>query len=327
MNRSVFFRPILSFGLFSLLIACLSTCSPNPEPQPADAVKNFYEKLFQIVEQNSINRRKIDWTAYRATVWAKVGSAKTVPETEQAMVLAMALLKDNHSSVVVDNKRALYGGVGCGDMPTITAPTLNNIGYVIVTGFSGNELEGKQFAQAIQAKISQQDAPAIKGWIIDLRQNNGGNMVPMIGGLGPLIGEGICGFFYDVDDKPVASYQYQQGVVSVRDSTYATVDRPYQLINDKAKIAVLIGHKTASSGEFTAVAFIGKSNVRLFGTASCGLSTANTRYDLPFYGYTLNLFTSNVADRTGKVYGKEIKPDELAADDQIVDKATKWIMQ
>ncbi|GAB3512851.1 hypothetical protein GCM10027341_54110 [Spirosoma knui] len=317
-------------SLFAALVIAFWTCSTKEAtPEPAEPVKNFFTRLVDIVENNSINRKKINWVDYKTKVWAKVGGAKTVPETEAAMTLALGLLKDNHSTIVVDNKRALYGGIGCTQAPAPIPFSFNrpDIGYVEVKGFNSSGQEAVNFAQAIQNDIARQDNARMAGWIVDLRRNTGGNMYPMIAGLGPLIGEGICGYFYDVDDKQIASFAYKNGGALIGQSNAVQIEKPYQLINSNVKVAVLISGTTASSGEATAIAFMGRSNTRFIGTASCGLTTGNTGYDLPFYGYKLNLFTSNMGDRTGKIYGKEITPDEVVAYDEAVDRAVKWIMQ
>lgn len=317
---------LLRAGLFSGLVGMLVTCSPNPEPQPAEAVTRFYEKLFQIVEQNSINRREIDWPAYKATVLAKLGAAQTIPETEPAMTLALALLKDNHSYMVVDGKPKLFGGVGCQRSPPQGLPVnLPDIGYIEVTDFLGTELQGKQFAQAIQNNIARFDAPSLKGWIVDLRRNPGGNLYPMIAGLGPLIGEGLCGNFYDIDNKLIATYSYRDGMAFLGQTPVTKVDQPHATIAGNPKVAVLINGVTASSGEGTAIAFSGLPNTRLFGASTCGVSTGGQQYELPFYGYKLTLFQYNMANRTGKVYGKAIAPDEIVSDDQAISKAAEWI--
>ena len=330
MKHSSLFRRLLFISPLVLSTALLSTCSvKEAAPEPAGPVKNFFTQLIQIVEQNSINRYKIDWPNYKDQVWAKVGSAKTIVEAESAMVLALALLKDNHSQIVIDNKRSLYGGVGCQAAPAITTSTIAEpaIGYVEVRGFSGTDPEGIALAQAIQNDIARQDDKKLKGWIVDLRRNVGGNMYPMIAGLGPLLGEGRCGNFYDADNNLKATYAYQNGVALLNQSSMVAVSRPYRLLNENANVAVLIGSATASSGEATTIAFVGRANTRLFGAASCGVSTGNSQYDLPFYGYRLNLFTVNIGDRTGKIYGGEIKPDELVTEDQVLARAVKWINQ
>jgi len=330
MQSATIFRRSVYVGLFPILTVLFSTCATKEAaPEPAGPVKDFFTQLIQTVEQNSINRKKIDWADYKTKVWAKVGAAKTVPETELAMTLAMALLKDNHSQIIVDNQRSLYGGIGCQPLPALTPFTFAepNIGYVKVEGFNGSGQEAINFAQAIQNEIARQDDKNLKGWIVDLRRNLGGNMYPMIAGLGPIIGEGLCGYFYDADDKPITSFAYQDGGARLGGQPLTTVAKPYKLINNNPRVAVLLGNSTASSGEATTIAFIGRPNTRLFGAASCGITTGNSQYSLPFYGYRLNLFTMNMADRTGKIYGKEIRPDEIVADDQAIAKAVKWINQ
>jgi carboxyl-terminal processing protease len=328
MNLTMYRRLIANGILYATLVFFCSTCTTEKvDPEPAEIVKRFFAKLIEIVEQNSINRRQIDWADYKTKVWAKVGSAQTVQESEPAMVLALALLKDNHSSIIVDNKRSLYGGTGCQAPPALTPFTFAepNIGYVRVDGFNGSDLEGINFARAIQNEIARQDDENLKGWIVDLRRNPGGNMYPMIAGLGPLIGEGICGYFYDIDNKPVASYAYENGRATLNQTILVQVDKPYQLIKSNPKVAVLIGGYTASSGEASALAFAGRPNTRFLGTATCGLSTGNRWYELLFSEYKLNLFTSRMGDRTGKVYGNEIVPDDIVSYEQAIASAINWI--
>lgn len=57
---------------------------------------------------------------------------------------------------------------------------------------------------------SELDAPDLVGWIVDLRGNGGGNMWPMIAGVGPVLGEGTAGAFVDPDDN-VTLWGYANG--------------------------------------------------------------------------------------------------------------------
>ena len=50
-----------------------------------------------------------------------------------------------------------------------------------------------KYADSLQYQIKLMDNKYIKGWILDLRENSGGNCWPMLTGLGPLLGNGICG--------------------------------------------------------------------------------------------------------------------------------------
>ena len=149
----------------------------------------------------------------------------------------------------------------------------------------------------------------------------------MIAGLGPLIGDGICGYFLDIDNKPTANFAYQRGGALLNQSINVQIDKPYQLARSNPKVAVLIGGSTASSGEAATLAFVGRPNTRFFGSASCGLSTVNRPYDLPSDSYRLNLSIGRMGDRTGKVYDKEIVPNDILPNEQAVAGAVKWINQ
>ncbi|AWX44487.1 hypothetical protein HME9304_01489 [Flagellimonas maritima] len=46
-------------------------------------------------------------------------------------------------------------------------------------------------------RLKSIDHKNIKGLILHLRENTGGNCWPILTGLGPLIGDGICGYFVD----------------------------------------------------------------------------------------------------------------------------------
>src|SRR5438270_7244326 len=49
------------------------------------------------------------------------------------------------------------------------------------------------FATRVQELIRAVDQPPACGWIVNLRQNGGGLMWPMLAGIGPLLGEGEAG--------------------------------------------------------------------------------------------------------------------------------------
>ena len=103
---------------------------------------------------------------------------------------------------------------------------------------------------------------------------------------------------------------------------------PYQLKNKNNKIAVLIGPRTGSSGEMTAITFIGQKNTKLFGEPSGGYITANQMFKLSD-GSNLLLATSYVADRNQKKYIDRIYPDvvvkAIAGKDEALQIANEWL--
>ena len=73
-------------------------------------------------------------------------------------------------------------------------------------------------------------------------------------------------------------------------------------------VAILISGNTASSGEMTAISFIGRKNSVIIGEQSGGYTTSNLGFKLNEYS-GLNLAVDYAADRNGKIYPKYLEPD------------------
>jgi carboxyl-terminal processing protease len=148
-------------------------------------------------------------------------------------------------------------------------------------------------------------------------------MWPMLAGIGPILGEGIVGYFVDLDSRQT-SWRYMNGSSFVNGSPITQLENPYELIIPNPKVAVLLDKEVGSSGEAIAISFIGRDNTKSFGTATCGQSTANTGYKLSDNS-TLYLAVAYMADRNLNLYGDQIIPDEEANAQNIIQKAVDWI--
>lgn len=278
------------------------------------------------MENNSINKKKIDWNDFRTKVFAEAPAAQTIEDTYPAIARALSLLGDNHSSFVRADGGILSSGTIQCQRENVGAPSLpENIGYVKINSFSGSEAQGVAFAEDIQNKIKNQDSGDIIGWIVDLRDNGGGNMWPMLAGIGPILGEGIAGYFVDPDGVEYP-WSYEAGASKSGTSTVVQVTAAYTLLMDNPKVAVLLDNGIASSGEVMAISFIGRSNTKSFGASTCGLSTANAAYNLS-NNCKLILTVADLADRNKKTYGVPIQPDQASTTATIIQDAVEWIEQ
>ncbi|HEX7366068.1 MAG TPA: S41 family peptidase, partial [Pelobium sp.] len=147
--------------------------------------------------------------------------------------------------------------------------------------------------------------------------------------LGPLIGEGIVQ--YNVTKVEDASKRnalfYKNGVCGTTGSSYVKVKNPYSLKNQNGKIAILINENTMSAGEMTVIAFMDKTNAKLFGQATAGYLTANKGFKLSDGSY-LNIASNFVLDRSKKVYLKNITPDvkvDKNSNPDVLSTALDWI--
>ncbi|HEX6316014.1 MAG TPA: S41 family peptidase [Gemmatimonadaceae bacterium] len=308
----------------SMSLACKDSLT---DPVEAQRAREHLAALLDIMEANSINRHVIDWSAFRATVLSRAPDPAHIGDTFEAIHTALGLLDDNHShyTAPLEYRTTITNSRITCMAPTVPQPDVPaDIGYVRVSGFSGGGSAASSFASSLQTQIRLRDvATGVAGWIVDLRGNGGGNMWPMIAGLGPILGEQTLGYFIDPDGVEFR-WEYRGGVAIVNGMTAVAVPSPYTLRNADPRVAVLIDGRVASSGEATAIAFSGRPNTRFFGTATCGLSTANSAFGVD--GASLVLTVATIADRNKLAYGDTLSPHEVIPDNTaVVERAIAWL--
>ncbi|MGQ0639689.1 MAG: S41 family peptidase [Gemmatimonadaceae bacterium] len=217
-------------------------------------------------------RLTINWSAFRTEVVAVAPRAQTVTDLEPAIEHALRLLGDGHSSYRSARGRSYFIPTrSCRASGAQVTSIPATIGYVRIRSFSGTAEQALAFASGIQSVIKAADHDSIAGWIVDLRGNGGGNMWPMVAGVGPVLGEDIVGYFIDPVGQEIA-WEYRNGASVSGGVPAQRVDAPYILRRARPKVAVLSDNRIASSGEATLIAFKKRPNTRSFGVATCGLS-------------------------------------------------------
>lgn len=330
--RGAMRKPAALVVAISLAIACgpggpsRASLPTQPTVAMSSVAFAYLSVILGLMQSNSIKRLTIDWTAFRNSVIAEAGAAQTIAELNPAIRQALTLLGDGHSS---------YRGAGATSSIFVATRTCRpsgaaqpalpaTIGYVRVTAFSGGGDVATAFANQIQDTIIAADRDDLVGWVVDLRGNGGGNMWPMIAGVGPLLGEGPLGYFIGPTGAETL-WEYRNGASLSGGVAVARVTTPYRVRRDPPRVAVLSDNGIASSGEATLIAFRQRPNTRSFGDATCGLSTANATYPLGDGG-TLTLTTSVMADRLRTPFGDSIPPDETFTNQtQAVQRAIAWL--
>lgn len=204
------------------------------------------------------------------------------------------------------------------------------IGYLDLPGLRGHA--ALNYAEIVQCIISEIDQTTTCGWIVDLRRNTGGNMWPMLVGIGPVLGEGECILFVTSDEQEGIFYQ-QGRAFSMREEEFEAIEQAYTLKQSWPPVAVLTSPLTASSGEFVTLAFRGRPRTRSFGEPTFGVPTAND--DKRLGDGALILLTNALgADRTGQSYDSPVPPDfpvkidwtRLGTDDDpVLQAALRWL--
>lgn len=307
----------LSLRLILTLLLCGYYAYASAPPTQA---KKYLNELLDLLEANSVKRKEIDWKMFRQDVLRHGKDCRTIPECYPTAQYAVAKLEDHHSY--------FSSAVGTREieaeqpLPVYTDEvTPSSVGYIRVNYCVGDETKIKSYIEDIHGKIIKQCHPMPIAWIVDLRDNFGGNMWPMIAGLGLLLENGVQGYFIDPDGNNT-SWSFEKGTVFLGKIRMAENEQLRSSVT-KQKIAVLINNRTASSGEAIAVLFKGYPNTRFFGSPTFGVSTGCAPFRLSD-GSRLNLATSIFADRNKIRYGKSILPDVPCPDSLALQHALKW---
>lgn len=292
----------------------LTGCADAPTAVEATPGTEYLEAALDILETNSRHKYEVDWSRLRSTVWKDAGTLNEPADAYGAIRNALDLVGDQHSFLLTPAE--VHQRVSCVNPPPYVrvAPNLSEtatpVGYMRV----GSAVcpGSSELAAAYQRAIEGVDTTGVCGWIVDLRGNGGGNIAPMIGGVGPIVGEGVLGYFVGPDStKPWA---YRNGAVLVGENAVATVADPYELRDPAPPVVVLVDGVTASAAEATYLSFVGRPNTHTIGGWTAGFSTANTAFLLSDSA-VLAVTTAVMADRTGQIYGGYIVPERVAGGD------------
>lgn len=318
-------------GAFLLCFVLLTACGPTTETprQISPAASAYLNEVLDLMQQRSINRDTIDWPRFRAHTFVIAEGAQTTTDTYSAIRFMINRLGDNHSRFIAPEQvqpptspnRTTYLPLPRSEL------VAGRIGYLWLPYLLSDGEAARTYAGKAQQIIRNLDAREPCGWIVDVSENQGGNMWPMLVGVGPILGEGEAGRFVDPAGV-ITSWSYVNGQALLDTRVQSEIDGDaYTLKQPNPPVAVLTGKQTASSGEAIVVAFRGRPQTRSFGQPTAGLSTGNQRHTLSD-GAALVLTEVTFADRTGALYGKAIPPDEQPwPGTSARDAATQWLLQ
>jgi hypothetical protein len=360
---------------FLLLSPAVSLAGKKPAPKPQvsstaitpDAAA-FLDNAIDIMRQHDLHGQGVDWTELRTDAFKRAGGAFNPIDTYPAIYWALVQLGDPASHLRLPpglypdqiallqqaEKEALTNAPG-GPRVDNSIPTAftsrrlpeghvitvqgRNFGYVVLPRCSAKDNDGLLlYAADVRRILTDIAAQNPKGWIVDLRGNTGGNMWPMLTGIGPILGDGPAGSFVAADGN--VTWFYQDGKTGTRnpggvETVSLTLDEePALRTPSPAPVAVLVDSSTASSAEAITIAFHGRPDTRFFGTHTAGKSTAVQPFKLDD-GAELYLTTAIDADRSGKSYPDGFTPDQVVSvsgssmpqenNDVVIQAAQTWL--
>ncbi len=345
---------------------------PQPQVSPTKMTPDaagFLDNAIDIMRQHALHGQDVDWDALRTEAFKRAGGAFNPIDTYPAIYWALVQLKDPGShlrlppglypdqiALMQQAEREAANSAPGGARVDTSIPTPftsrrlpeghivtvqgRNFGYVVLPRCSAKDNDGLLlYAADVRRILTDLNAQSPKGWIVDLRGNTGGNMWPMLTGIGPILGDGAVGSFVAADGN--VTWFYKDGKTGTRnpaglETVSLTLDEEPGLQSPSAApVAVLVDSSTASSAEAITIAFHGRPGTRFFGTATAGKSTAVQPFKLDD-GAELYITTAIDADRSGKSYPDGFTPDQIIpyngssmpqeVNDAVVSAAQAWLV-
>jgi hypothetical protein len=303
---------------------------------------DYLNHALDLMQQHALHRSEIDWASVRKGAVQHAQGAQTTEDTYPGIFFALAQLREHHSflripdSLTEEQKRKAYAARRATLNPPSPEEKALSVspfrtraepeGHLLHFGdrvfawvsipacsarhskWADNLADFRDYATKLHSVAADLEGVHPSGWIIDLRGNEGGNMWPMLAGIGFVLGEGNVGSFVNGNGAE-ETWSYRDGAASVegKNMNDFKLDAPRSLPM-LPSVAVLIDSGTASSGEAIAVAFKGRPRTRFFGTHTFGLASSNEMFPLPD-GATLFINDAIDADRNHHRYENGIEPD------------------
>ena len=345
MSRESARSPWVFLFVFAVILVSSKSFAQEKLETISPQAKIYLEQALELMQKNALNRALVDWVEVRAEAIAYARNAKTPVDTYPAIVFALTQLKEHHSfldlpdNLPISRRREVTAKIeiikGTSRSRNSRSPfapqkdirghfdrsNAKLFAHLVVPMFvpryaedKRNEVESQQFADRLHSVVVRLQRQKPAGWVIDLRGNVGGDVWPMLAGIGAVLGEGDLGaFIYPNGNRETWFYRGGQagtrppGEPEVIDSQ---VKQPPFAFHELPWVAVLIDRGTGSSGEAVAISFAGRSRERSFGEHTAGYSTANED-DTLSDGAVLHLCVAVYADRIGRQYTNGIDPDVL----------------
>lgn len=314
---------VCAIGIPSTVIGCGGGDHRVTPETPAA----YLDHALVLMREHSVYADRADWRAIRQQAHALAAAAQTTTDTYAALEVAIAQLQNAGDLHAAFLRPELAGPASTPAVGIPSVSTLRSrIAYVLVPGISAppNSVASSTYAAKLLAGIAKAGVREPCGWIVDLRTDTGGDYVPMLLGLGPILGSGrligFTGYAY--------ATSYSPGVLSAAPRTAYTAPMKVADLRPQPPVAVLTNLNTRSSGEAVTVAFRGRPSTRSFGMATSGFTTYTRSYSLPDKA-VLELSAGYYVDRRGYVYRTPIKPDVkvagLGLETTVVQAAEQWI--
>lgn len=288
----------------------------NPGKDKTDSIKLYLKRALDLMKRRSVNSAKLNWEEIYKNANTAAENARTIADTYPIIKKTLLKLEDSHSKFFSPKQVEAYllGYRKTGQQfPEMKSTILEgSYAYIQLPSFASfNFAEWDEYVKTFWDKIAEFESKHPKGWIIDIRDNEGGMFVPMYAAISPFLNQrNVIGWKDGLGRYTFMNFKngkfYENNLARY---LIKTGDRKIKIA--RRPIVVLINQGTASSGEFAAISFVGQKDISFVGTKTTGLTSANQEHKLSD-GAFLVLTEGNTIDRNKKEYaeiGKGLQPD------------------
>jgi carboxyl-terminal processing protease len=277
-----------TFFLILLATLLLTSCGSvkvapalTPTPLLSPQARAYLTAALDDMQRLALDSKDVNWPKLRQQAFTLARGAKTASDTYPAISFALSWSGTLHSFLIApsDLRRFGLGGDLTPDEEPHGQRLASGIGYLELPHINGSRTGSsdqatQQYGMLAQEAIRRVDQGGTCGWIVDLRRNSGGDMWPMLAGVGPILGEGTVGWFVYPDGRKQA-WAYDNGQAQGNGVTQEGVANAYHLKRPFPPVAVLTGQYTGSAGEAIVVAFRARPHTQSFGRPTYGVPTGN----------------------------------------------------
>ncbi len=289
-------------------------------------VHAYIHEVISIVKKHSVYKDQVDWKKIEKEFFGKASLCQSFDEVYPIINQLLYKVGDKHGFILrpnqVGQRNSLLNDEIRGKLIE------EGIGYISMPSCPSLDISlNQEYAQNLQNIIKKIDSTDVNSWIIDLRNNKGGNLWPMLLGLGAITGNKVLGYFTDSENKYIP-FSYENGTVKQGSSVQLSMPDKnyYEVKRNKPIIAILIGRSTASSGEIIAIALRSRFS-KVFGEYSAGFANSTKMFELND-GTLLFVTSSRIASWDKKICSEIINPDLYVSsknDEKILKEAINWI--
>jgi carboxyl-terminal processing protease len=290
---------------------------------PPKNAAEYLKTALDIIQENAFYASKLDWPAERAKAQQMAANAASFADTYPAISAVLKDLGDRHSRFATpEQTHEAAGGLMEEGPPSgrVLTPKISLLHLPVISGPQDSP-GAKRYVDASEAVLK--GSPNACGWVLDLRGNPGGNLVPIMLAVAPLLGDGDQVIVRDNEAKP-HPFSLRDRLMSYDGKVIEGIAGTMRPIAPPPPVAVLTDQDTASSAEFLLLAFHVRPNTRTFGAETVGLTGGNGSFPLADDARVV-LTTTLAEDLRGRRYDGPVAPDEAVDPAKSEAAATQWL--